>query len=244
VSDKPKPGSPRDYRDPGAKALAETVKKTASLLIPGFKEFWAWAGQLIGAELEEDYAYLRQRVSLLEARQKFILDGPRFAKRAHQVFLMLARATQEEKRRYLCHGLLNIACGAAEEDDATLLLGLVEALSHRQIMILADLVDQMVVDQPDVPEFLRKDMCADAAWERLRERFPLPGESKEDARRMFNALVADLEGRGLFQKSWLAGDMWDNRLLEPSLLAQKLLAFIADPVALLGTGEGQSAAET
>ena len=127
---------------------------------------------MIGKDVEGDYEYLLPRLRILERQQKFVLDGTKFAKRSRQVFLMLAEETQEEKRRYLCHGLLNIAAGGVGDDDAALLLPLVQALSLRHIIILDDLVGASYVRSAGQMSYQKTDeeLQRSGVWERIRFR--------------------------------------------------------------------------
>jgi hypothetical protein len=218
--------------DPAADTLLGILTKAGDETIghvPVAGAVWRLVGERIRPTLEDELVKLRIQVKALAARQRHlkerIVESPEFAMRCHQVFLTLARTPQEEKREYLCHGLLNIACGAVEEDDATLLLPLVEALSLRHIFVLSYLAER--VPFKDDPE----ESKLSAVWKRLRDRFPRsPGHDEKATRKVYECIVEDLRGRGLIENPRYAGDVTSDPVLSLSALARLLLAFIRDPL--------------
>jgi hypothetical protein len=188
-------------------------------------------GRRVSGALKRRVKDLEISVKALKARgliSQTKIESEGFAFLLSQVVSQLARTAQEEKRRYLCNGLLNIACASVEEDDAALLLGLVDELTLRHIIVLADLAEQM-------PHYTS---CRDpeatrlyAVWERLKERFPrVKGHDEKNTRYVFVSIVANLRGRGLIEDSPFAGDAGSNPGLRLTVVAHSLLAFIRDPV--------------
>lgn len=212
--------------DPLPDALKFAAENTIAKL-PGFDTLWSIWGKLIGEDLASHVGYLRIKLHALEPRVKHlpqrILTSPEFAKRAHQVFLALARTTQEEKRRHMCHALARYAAGEfQDEDEVTLLLPLVEALSVRHFIVLEDLLSRCDPSETWCPR--PEEIRLPAVWGRLKEHFPA-----DDGRHFFDAILADLEGRGLLVRPHLDSDAGDQRGLVPSLVAKRLLAFVKDP---------------
>lgn len=135
----------------------------------------------------------------------------------------LLRTAQEEKRTYLCNALLNSATGTCEEDEITVLLPLVEALSLRHFVVLDDLLAHC---DPPVSYLRPEDLKLWTVWARIGGRFP----GGDDGKYMYQSIVADLEGRGLIKRSFGAYDLQEDRPLYPSLQAKKLLRFVRSPV--------------
>ena len=177
---------------------------------------------------------LADRVHMLGITVEKLAQNRDFGPAAVAAVHIAMRTSQREKREYLRNALLHVATGRLREDDVALILPLIDALSLRHIVVLEDLVSQ----SPGPDRFPNVEaMRLLAVWDRVKGRFPRSaGQDERGAHSYFKSVVADLEGRGLIEKSFYAGDMQENRGLRPAAVARALIEYISPPGATLAQG--------
>jgi hypothetical protein len=177
---------------------------------------------------------LADRVHALGIKVEELAQNRDFGPATVAAIHIAMRTAQSEKREYLRNALLHVATGRLREDDVALILPLIDALSLRHIVVLDDIIAQ----SPGPDRFPEAEaMRFLAVWARIKERFPRSaGQDERGSHSYFKSVVADLEGRGLIEKSFYAGDMQENRGLRPAAVARALIEYIKAPAAAVGPG--------
>lgn len=223
MKEKPRPGSRSDYSDRGLASLGRAAVSGVSALLAAFgmPNPLSLFGGRVSAAVAREAEYARIKVNKLEAKgliSRADLEGEHFAFRVNQIVSEMARTAQAEKRRYLSNALLNIACANVDEDDATLLLGLMEPLSLRHLAILKYITEHSTGDRAGNMSWLPDELKRSVVREAVMGIVPVS---------FFPSLVLDLQGRGLIQPTE-PPDKEDD-VLKPLPIAHLLIQFIAEP---------------